>query len=84
MISEILDFGECEAIFDDNGIPVAYVHVEGESFVKRILKTGIRDDGYTQIISGLAAGERVTTAGGYQVRLASLSTSVPVGHGHTH
>ncbi len=72
------------AIFDDNGTPVAYVHVEGESFAKRILATGITDDGYTQILSGITEGERVTTIWGYQVRLASLSTSVPTGHGHEH
>jgi len=72
------------AIFDDNGTPVAYVHVEGESFAKRALTTGINDKGYTQILSGIAEGERVTTIGGYQVRLASLSTSVPSGHGHDH
>jgi RND family efflux transporter MFP subunit len=73
-----------EAIFDDNGTPVAYVHVEGESFAKRVLQTGITDKGYTQILTGITEGERVTTVGGYQVRLASLSTSVPVGHGHEH
>lgn len=72
------------AIFDDNGTPVAYVHVEGESFAKRALTTGITDNGYTQILNGVSEGERVTTVGGYQVRLASLSTSVPSGHGHEH
>ncbi|MCZ6820121.1 MAG: efflux RND transporter periplasmic adaptor subunit [Calditrichaeota bacterium] len=72
------------AIFDDNGTSVAYVHVEGESFAKRALTTGITDNGYTQILNGISDGERVTTVGGYQVRLASLSTSVPSGHGHEH
>ncbi len=72
------------AIFDDNGTPVAYIHVEGESFAKRALTTGITDNGYTQILNGASEGERVTTVGGYQVRLASLSTSVPSGHGHEH
>lgn len=72
------------AIFDEDGTPVAYVHVEGESFEKRILQTGITDRGYTQILNGLSAGERVATVGGYQVRLASMSTSVPTGHGHEH
>lgn len=72
------------AIFDDNGTPVAYVHIAGESFAKRVLETGITDRGYTQVLSGVSAGERVVTAGGYQVRLASLSTSVPTGHGHEH
>ncbi|RIK80640.1 hypothetical protein DCC62_03380 [candidate division KSB1 bacterium] len=72
------------AIFDDNGTPVTYVHIEGEAFAKRALHTGINDVGFTQILSGIAKGERVVTIGGYQVRLASLSTSVPVGHGHEH
>lgn len=72
------------AIFDDNGAPISYVHVEGEAFAKRVLQTGISDGGFTQILSGIAEGERVVTIGGYQVRLASLSTSVPVGHGHEH
>jgi len=72
------------AIFDDNGIPVTYVHVEGEAFAKRVLQTGITDRGFTQILSGITGGERVVIVGGYQVRLASLSTSVPVGHGHEH
>jgi len=72
------------AIFDDNGTPVAYVHVEGEAFARRVLQTGISDHGFTQILSGIAEGEHIVTVGGYQVRLASLSTSVPVGHGHEH
>ena len=72
------------AIFDDSGTPVAYVQVEGEAFAKRALKTGVVDRGFTEILSGIAQDERVVTVGGYQVRLASLSTSVPTGHGHEH
>ena len=72
------------AILDDDGTPVVYVHISGEAFAKRILKTGISDRGYTQVLEGLVEGERVVTIGAYQVRLASLSTSVPVGHGHEH
>jgi len=72
------------AIFDDSGTPVAYVHVEGEAFAKRVLQTGMSDHGFTQILRGIDEGERIVTVGGYQVRLASLSTSVPVGHGHEH
>ncbi len=64
------------------GEPVACVHVEGESFEKRILQTGITDRGYIQIFSGLSEGERVATIRGCQVRLASMSTSVPTGHEH--
>ena len=78
---EVLSLPE-SAIFDDNGTPVTYVHVEGESFAKRILKTGITDRGYTQILEGIIEAERVVTIGGYQVRLASQSTVIPTGHVH--
>ena len=37
-----------------------------------------------EVLEGIAEGERVVTEGGYQVRLASLSTGVPTGHGHAH
>jgi RND family efflux transporter MFP subunit len=72
------------AVYDDNGIPVVYVQVEGETFERRVLKVGITDREYVQVIEGIEPGERVVTEGGYQVRLASLSTSVPTGHGHAH
>jgi len=72
------------AVYDDDGTPVAYVQTEGEAFERRELKIGIEDQGYTQILEGIEAGERVVTEGGYQVRLASLSTSLPSGHGHAH
>ncbi|KAA0220227.1 efflux RND transporter periplasmic adaptor subunit [candidate division KSB1 bacterium] len=41
------------AIFDDNGTPIAYVHVEGEAFAKRVLQTGISDGGFTQILTAV-------------------------------
>lgn len=72
------------AILDEDGTAVAYVHVEGESFVRRTLQTGITDRGYVQVLNGIAFGERVVTVGAYQVKLASLSTAVPGGHGHEH
>ena len=73
-----------EAIIDNDGTPVVYVQAEGEAFVERTVQTGIVDGEYTQITSGLEAGEQVVVIGAYQVRLASLSTSVPTGHGHGH
>jgi membrane fusion protein, heavy metal efflux system len=72
------------AVFEENGQQVAYVHLEGETFAKRLLKTGIKDKGYTEVLEGIEPGERVVTVGGYQVKLASMSTSVPTGHGHEH
>ncbi len=72
------------AVFDDEGTPTAYVQIGGELFAKRRLKTGLIDQGYVQVLEGIAVGERVVTLGGYQVKLASLTSSVPAGHGHPH
>lgn len=72
------------AIINEDGLRTAYVQTEGESFEKRILKTGIIDGGYVQVIEGLQVGERVTTIGAYQVRLAALSPESAIGQGHVH
>ncbi|MHB9031289.1 MAG: efflux RND transporter periplasmic adaptor subunit, partial [Candidatus Latescibacterota bacterium] len=72
------------AVFNEYEHRVVFIHREGESFSKRIVTTGISDNGYVQILQGVKEGERVVTAGGYQVKLSSLSTIIPTGHGHAH
>lgn len=71
------------AVLDEDGRPIAYVQVDGESFEKRVLTLGARDAGRVLVRDGIRAGERVVTGAAYQVRLASLSTAVPA-HGHEH
>ena len=71
------------AVLDEDGRPIAYVQPEGESFEKRELTIGGRGPDSTLVLDGIAVGERVVTGAAYQVRLASLSTSVPE-HGHEH
>jgi multidrug efflux pump subunit AcrA (membrane-fusion protein) len=71
------------AILDENGNPIAFVQPEGETFEKRNLTLGGTDGGFTLVLSGITEGERVVTGASYQVRLASLSTTVPA-HGHEH
>jgi membrane fusion protein, heavy metal efflux system len=71
------------AVLDEDGRPIVYVQVEGESFAKREIVVGGREGDVVLVRSGLKAGERVVTGAAYQVRLASLSTSVPA-HGHEH
>ncbi|MBN4081052.1 efflux RND transporter periplasmic adaptor subunit [Caldithrix abyssi] len=70
------------AIFEDEANEIVFVHSQGESFEKRIVKTGNRDNGWVAILSGLQKGDRVVTKGGYLVKLAS--TSATVGHPHSH
>ncbi|MGZ8491637.1 MAG: efflux RND transporter periplasmic adaptor subunit, partial [Gemmatirosa sp.] len=71
------------ALLDEDGRPVVYVQPEGEAFEKREIAVGRRDGDRLLVRSGVKAGERVVTGAAYQVRLASLSTSVPA-HGHAH
>jgi cobalt-zinc-cadmium efflux system membrane fusion protein len=71
------------AILDEDGRPVAYVQISGERFEKRELEIGAVDGQRTLVLSGIALGDRVVTGAAYQIRLASLSTSVPA-EGHAH
>jgi RND family efflux transporter MFP subunit len=71
------------AILDEDGRSICYVQTSGEGFEKREVTLGGDDGVRTVVLSGLRAGERVVTGAAYQVRLASLSTSVPA-EGHAH
>jgi len=71
------------AIVEEDGRPIAFVQVAGETFQKRDLTLGIRDGNWVQVLAGLAEGERVVTKGAYAVRLASVSSAIPA-HGHVH
>jgi cobalt-zinc-cadmium efflux system membrane fusion protein len=71
------------AVLDEDGRPIAYVQVEGELFEKRELRLGGREGDRVMVLGGLKPGDRVVTGAAYQVRLASLSTSVPA-EGHEH
>lgn len=71
------------AMVDEDGNPIAFVQVSGETFQKRDLKLGIKDGNWVQVLSGLTEGERIVTKGAYAVRLASVSTAIPA-HGHVH
>jgi multidrug efflux pump subunit AcrA (membrane-fusion protein) len=71
------------AVIDEEGRPVAFVQVSGETFEKRHLTLGLRESGFIEVKSGLAGGERVATREAYAIRLAEMSTSIPA-HGHAH
>ena len=71
------------AIVEEDGRPIAFVQVGGETFEKRDLTLGIRDGAWVQVLSGITEGERVVTQGAYAVRLASVSSAIPA-HGHVH
>lgn len=72
-----------DALLDEDGRAIVYVQVEGELFEKRLVVVGGSDGAFAVLTSGVKDGERVVTGAAYQVRLASLSTSVPA-QGHEH
>jgi cobalt-zinc-cadmium efflux system membrane fusion protein len=71
------------AIVEDAGRQISFVMVEGESFERRPLRLGIRANGWSEVLDGVKAGERVVSRGAYEIKLASASGSVPA-HGHVH
>jgi multidrug efflux pump subunit AcrA (membrane-fusion protein) len=72
-----------EAIVMDAGRPVAFVLYDGESFQRRELDLGVRDNGWVEVKDGVLAGERVVTRGAYALKLAAMSPA-SFGHGHVH
>jgi RND family efflux transporter MFP subunit len=72
-----------EAILIDQGLPTAYVMLEGELFQKRELELGVKDGDRVEVLRGITAGERVATRGAYLVKLAALSPQ-SFGAGHQH
>ncbi|MEQ9438459.1 MAG: efflux RND transporter periplasmic adaptor subunit [Cyclobacteriaceae bacterium] len=71
------------ALMEDYGAFYVYEQISGESFSKREVTLGV-DDGMTvQVLSGLHARAMIVTEGAYQVKMASMSSSVPA-HGHSH
>jgi cobalt-zinc-cadmium efflux system membrane fusion protein len=71
------------ALVDDGGTSVVFVQVEGEAFERRIVRTGLADGGFVEILSGVESGEHVVTTGAWSVKLAASSGTVPA-HGHAH
>jgi RND family efflux transporter MFP subunit len=71
------------AIVEEAGQEVVYVMLGGESFERRVVRLGIRDGDYVQVVEGVEPGERVVTVNAYLVRLAGASPEA-AGHGHAH
>ncbi len=71
------------ALMQDYSQHYVYIQTDGETFEKRPIKLGVDDGQNVQILSGIEAGDRVVTKGSYQIKMASMATSVPA-HGHAH
>ncbi|MBW8039211.1 MAG: efflux RND transporter periplasmic adaptor subunit [Planctomycetes bacterium] len=67
--SEVLAVPE-SALVEENGMPMVFVQVAGETFQKRCVKIGGRANGFVEVLSCLSEGEYVTTKGAYVVARA--------------
>lgn len=71
------------SIVEEDGRPIAFIQLSGETFEKRDLVLGLRGGGLVQVLEGVSEGDRVVTKGAYAIRLASVSSVIPA-HGHAH
>ena len=72
-----------KAIVEEDGIPIVFVQVSGETYQKRDVVPGVRDGDWIEAKSGVAEGERVATDGAYAILLSTKSRTLPA-HGHAH
>jgi cobalt-zinc-cadmium efflux system membrane fusion protein len=70
------------AVVDDGGIPVVYVQLDGEGFLRREVAIQARE-GSSLLVDGLAPDQRLVTVGGAAIRRSTLVSS-GVGEGHVH
>jgi RND family efflux transporter MFP subunit len=70
------------ALVDDGGLAVAFVQIEGESFVRVEVAVLARQSGRV-LVEGLPAGARLVEHGGNAIRRATL-VAQDVGEGHVH
>ncbi len=71
------------AVVDDAGVPTVFVQRDGETFERREVRI-LGREGDNVMVTGVAAGDRIVTAGGSAIRRASMVSSGGAGHGHVH
>jgi RND family efflux transporter MFP subunit len=71
------------ALTEEQGNYFVYLQQDEEGYRKQEVTLGADNGQRVQILTGIAAGDRVVTRGAYQVKLASASNVVP-SHNHEH
>ena len=61
-----------EAVQDAGQAKVVYVHLEGDRFEERKIEIGKESDGFVEVVSGVRDGEKVVTAGSFDLRAKAL------------
>lgn len=72
------------ALTEEQGLYFVYLQLDEEGYKKQEVSVGQSDGDRVEILSGLMPGQKVVTQGGYQVKLAAVSSVMPEGHSHNH
>lgn len=70
------------ALLEEMGHFFVFVRLPDGHFVKREVVVGGTDGDKTLIVDGINANDKVVYKGAFQVKMASMSTSIPHGHSH--
>ncbi len=71
------------AVIDDGGAPTVFVLDGGESFFQRRVRLGAQDGAHVVVLDGVQPGDRVVSAGAYEILLSTKAGAIPE-HGHAH
>ncbi|MCO4746066.1 MAG: efflux RND transporter periplasmic adaptor subunit [Proteobacteria bacterium] len=69
------------AVVEINGQDIVFVQKTGESFARRRVTLGEADPTLVEVLTGIEAGEKVVTTGGYDIHVAALSGTLE-SHAH--
>ncbi len=70
-----------EAVLEDKGDKITFIK-RGEQFFLQVVHTGALDNGYVEILRGLAEGDEVVVSGGYQLKSKLYEEILKSGHIH--
>ncbi|MEW6363497.1 MAG: efflux RND transporter periplasmic adaptor subunit [Acidobacteriota bacterium] len=70
-----------EAVLDDRGEKMVFLSVDG-GFEPRAVAVGCRENGFYEILDGIEPGEKVVTAGSYQLKSKLLDEELKQAHVH--
>lgn len=71
------------ALTEEQGVYFVYVQTDDDEYRKQPVTLGPTDGERTEILTGIAPGDRVVTKGAVQVKLAAASNAIPA-HTHNH
>ncbi len=72
-----------ESVLDDENLKIVFVR-EPAGYHRHVVRTGISDGPYIEIIDGLSAGDIVVTRGAYQLKSRARMATVDPHAGHNH